>query len=145
MKFFCYKRITPALIFALGLGIANSTYSDVVVIVNASNDISSISKSDLHRIFLGKTSTFSNNSTAVAINQYYSSETRALFDKKYLRKTPQQSKAFWSKQLFTGQGTPPEEVPGDLDALQKVAKNKEAISYIDSSAVNKSVKVIDIK
>ena len=139
------KYITAAFVFALSLGFTKNVYSDVVVIVNANNEISNISKSDLNRIFLGKKSTFGNNATATAVNQFYSSETRLIFDKEYLRKSPQQSKAYWSKQLFTGEGVPPEELPGDLDVLQKVAKNADMIGYIDSSALNDSVKVINVK
>lgn len=139
------KSLSATIAATCILGYSIPSYSEIVVIVNTKNPIAAMSKSDLNRIFLGKSSTFDNGSPAVAINQHFSSETRTIFDKQYLRKTPQQSKAFWSKQLFTGEGKPPQEVPGDLDVLQMIAKEHNMIGYIDSSAVNKAVKVIKIE
>ena len=139
------KYSLAAVLAVMSLFFSVPSYSDIVVIVNAKNSVSSISKSDLNRIFLGKKSEFGNGQKAIPVNQYYSSDIRAKFDKQFLRKSPQQSKAYWSKQLFTGAGKPPMEMPGDLDVLQEVAKNEDMIGYVDSSALNESVKVLTVK
>jgi len=118
--------------------------AEVVVIVNAKNTIVSISKSDLSRIFLGKADSYGDGAKAIPINQIFSSTTRKEFDKNLLRKTSMQIKAYWSKQMFAGNGIPPKEFNGDLDVLLFISQDNSAIGYIDSSALNGSVKVIKV-
>lgn len=124
---------------------ATSSLADVVLIVNPELKIDSLSKSDVARIFLGKTSQLPTGQDITPLNQHFSSDTRGEFDKKMLRKSPGQIKAYWSKQLFTGEGSPPEEVPGDLDVLKMILKDKAYIGYVDDSVVNEGVTVVKIR
>lgn len=134
-----------SLILLAGMSMqATVGFADVVLIVNPAIEIDSLSKSDVARIFLGKTAQLPSGQDITPLNQYFSSETRGEFDKKMLRKSPGQMKAYWSKQLFTGEGSPPEEVPGDLDVLKMILDDKSYIGYVDDSVVNKGVKVIKI-
>lgn len=123
---------------------ANTSLAEVVIIVNPAIKLDSLSKSDVARIFLGKTAQLPSGQDITPLNQYFSSETRGEFDKKMLRKSPGQMKAYWSKQLFTGEGSPPEEVPGDLDVLKMILQDKSYIGYVDDSVVNEGVKVLKI-
>ena len=50
--------------------------------------------------------------------------------------------AYWSKLVFTGKGTPPDELASSADAVAAVAKHENAIAYVDSAAVDGSVKVV---
>ena len=95
------------------------------------------------RVFLGKSKTLKGNGITPT-NQVSASDSRKEFDNVFLGKTPQQIKAYWSKQLFSGNGAPPKELNGDLDVLVHVSENKKAIGYINKSALNPSVKVIAI-
>ena len=64
------------------------------------------------------------------------------FYKKVVGKSESQAKAYWSKQIFTGKGTPPEEVGGDDAVKAKIASTPSAVGYIDASAVDGSVKQV---
>jgi ABC-type phosphate transport system substrate-binding protein len=119
--------------------------AEVVVIVNPQNGVSSMKKSDLARLFLGKSTSFDNGGKAEVVNQISASASRASFDSDLLGKTTSQINAYWSKQMFSGSGTPPEELNGDLAVLQHVAANPNAIGYIDATAVNDGVKVVSIQ
>ncbi|MBL4826455.1 MAG: phosphate ABC transporter substrate-binding protein [Spongiibacteraceae bacterium] len=135
------NRIIAAITFSLT---AIATTAEVVVIVHVDNAMTSINKTDLSRIFLGKIDTFPDGSKVSAINQISASGTRSSFDTDVLRKTTKQMNAYWSRQLFSGRGAPPPEVNGDIDVLQHISKNRDSIGYIDSSAANQSVKVLKI-
>ncbi len=124
---------------------SSSALAEVVVIVNAANSNGAISKSHLSRIFMGKAQEFEGGGKAVAVNQISASTSRSAFDSDVLGKTTAQINAYWSKQMFSGGGTPPTELNGDLAVLQHVAGSPEAIGYVDSSAVNGSVKVLTIQ
>lgn len=143
------KRSSLILLASVGLQAvlslqATKSFAEVVLIVNPAVKIDSIAKSDVARIFLGKTTLLPSGQDITPLNQYFSSDTRGEFDKQMLRKSPGQIKAYWSKQLFTGEGSPPEEVPGDLDVLKMVLENKAYIGYVDDAVVNDGVKVLKI-
>ena len=118
--------------------------AEVVLVAHPSNSNDSISKSDCGRIFLGRSKAFPDGSTAVAVNQASESQVRLEFDKEYLGKSSSQIKAFWSNQLFTGRGVPPEELSDSSAVVERVAKDASALGYVDSSQVNDSVKVITV-
>ena len=119
--------------------------AEVVVIVNAGNGTGEIKKSHLSRIFMGKANEFESGEKAVAVNQISASSSRTEFDSSVLGKTTSQINAYWSKQMFSGGGTPPQELNGDLAVLQHVAQNPDAIGYVDSGVVNGAVKVVNIQ
>lgn len=131
--------------FATGLLLLSiGVQAELVVIVHPSSNVSSISKSELGKIFLGKASEFSAGGKAIPINQILASSTRKEFDSNILNKSEAQIKSYWSRQLFSGEGTPPDEVNGDLDMLQKISQTPGSIGYIDSSALNDGVKAVQV-
>ncbi|WP_416307804.1 phosphate ABC transporter substrate-binding protein [Neptunicella sp. SCSIO 80796] len=113
--------------------------ADIAVIVNPANS-ATISQDDVVKLFLGKAKSFSNGDTAVPVNQ----ENGAVdeFNSKVLNKSGSQIKAYWSKLVFTGKGTPPKEVDGDDEVKKLVADNPNIIGYIDASKADGSVKVV---
>lgn len=115
-------------------------FADVVVIVNPSNS-ASIDEEQIAKIFLGQTKTFSNGSEAIPIDQK-EGPVREDFGNKFLKKNPSQLKAQWARQIFTGGAKPPKEMASDDEILKFVASTPGAIAYMDSSKVNKTVKVI---
>jgi len=67
--------------------------------------------------------------------------TRSEFHDAVLGKSDAQMKAYWSKLLFTGKGTPPKET-SVAEMLELIADNPNTIGYIDAASVNGNVKVI---
>lgn len=119
-----------------------SASANIAVIVHPSNT-SEISRGDLNRIFSGKLGTFSNGNAIVPINQIEGSPALMRFNDLVLKKNSAQIKAYWSKLVFTGKGTPPQELKNDEEVLAFVASNPNAIGYINPDKVNDSVKVIE--
>lgn len=116
--------------------------ADVALIVNPANSVSEISIDEAKRLYLGKTGNYPDGSTAEVIDQAAGESSRAVFYKKVVGKSESQAKAYWSKQIFTGKGTPPEEVNGDDAVKAKVASTPSAVGYIDAAAVDGSVKQV---
>lgn len=107
--------------------------ADIVVVVNNANS-ATLTKNDVSRIFLGKTKKFT------AVNVSSSNALRSEFNKKALNKSSSQVKAYWSKLVFSGKGTPPKELDSDAKIKAFVASNPNAIGYIDSANLDSSVK-----
>ena len=115
-------------------------YAEVAVIVHPSNG-NDLNAGSIAHIFLGKSKAFGDGSQAVPIMQSGGSVTDA-FNDKVLSKNSSQLKAYWSKLLFTGQGTPPREVGSDQEVIKLVGSNPNLIGYVDAGKVDGSVKVV---
>ncbi|MES2369914.1 MAG: phosphate ABC transporter substrate-binding protein [Pseudomonadota bacterium] len=125
----------------LGLD-ANGTAADVVAVVSAKNPVTTLSKNQVVDIFLGKTSRFPDGSPAVPIDQVEASAARDEFYASFVGKSPAQLKAYWSKIIFTGRGQPPKEVASSAEVKKLIARNPNAIGYIEQNMVDGSVKVL---
>lgn len=123
------------------LSVSLPAFADVAVIVHPSNN-ASLSAKDVERIFLGKAKSFPGGTDAKPLNLVETATARSEFDENIIGRSTAQISAFWSKQIFTGKGMPPDEVGSDAEMLEMVSNNPNAIGYVDSSAVNDSVKVI---
>lgn len=117
--------------------------AQVVVIVHPSNS-AELNKSDITRIFLGKSTSFPNSNKAKAINQDVSSAVRQSFDSDILGRPTSQVQAYWNKLLFTGNGTPPDELANDADVINLVASDPSAIGYIDAASATDAVKLVSL-
>ncbi|RJE77522.1 phosphate ABC transporter substrate-binding protein [Pseudoalteromonas citrea] len=120
---------------------ASSAYAAVSVIVHPSNG-SSFESSTIKRIFTGKEKSFSNGNKVIPISQEAGSAVTDEFNDKVLNKSSAQLKAYWSKLIFTGKGTPPKEVSNDAEVLKMISANPDTIGFVSSDAVTDQVKVI---
>lgn len=121
--------------------VASAAMAEVAVIVHPSN-AASVDQGEITRLFTGRGTTFNNGSKATPLNLSESAAARGEFDSKVLSKSSSQMKAYWSKLVFTGKGTPPKELASDAEMKAAVAADATAIGYIDASAVDASVKVL---
>ena len=117
-----------------------SAQAQVSVVVHPSNS-AELDKVEVSRIFLGKSKSFPNGSEAVPVSLADGSAGQAEFNEKVLNKSASQLKAYWSKLVFTGKGTPPKAVDTDADVLELVANNPNLVGYI-TGAPTDNVKVI---
>lgn len=116
--------------------------AEIAVIVNPSMDIAAMTQDNVQRIFLGKAVRFGNGKIANPINQSEGNAAREEFITKALDKTDSQYRAYWSRLIFTGKGTPPKDMGSDADVKRLVADNPNMIGYIDVMSVDDSVKVV---
>ena len=130
-------RIMALLVMALSF----SVQAEISVIVNPAN-ANAVSEDDLSRLFLGRASSFADGSKATPLNLVEGQASREEFDNKVLNRSSSQLKAYWSKLVFTGKGTPPKELADDAAVKAAVAADATAIGYISSGSADASVKVV---
>lgn len=138
-------KLVKALSLCLGLataGLPLSALADLVVIVKADSGVSSLEKSEVARIFLGRSNTFPNGDRVVPVNQAEQSDARTSFDFDLLGKSLAQMKAYWAKQSFSGRGSAPDELAGDAAVIDAVSGDAALIGYVDSAAVTSDVKIV---
>lgn len=116
---------------------------DFVLIVNKSNPQSTLSKRDARYIFLGKKKTWPHG-RAIVVSVQKDIDTKSSFTKEIVNKSPQQYQVYWKKILFTGSGIPPITLENNAEVKDFVASDEKAIGYIDRSALDNSVKELEI-
>lgn len=115
--------------------------AELVVVTSASSPVTSIPLSQLSRIFLGQSSAYPDGSPAIPLD--INGDARNQFYREVLKKTPEQVEKYWARMIFTGKAQPPREIKA-TDVKSVVAETPGAISYLDSSKVDASLKVIRV-
>jgi len=115
--------------------------AEIAIIVHPNNN-NALDVKTAARIFTGKLKTFPGGESAVPIAQNDDSNTTKEFNKKVLKKSGSQLKAYWSKLVFTGKGTPPKKVGSDNEVIDLISVNPNFIGYVSADSVVESVKVI---
>lgn len=131
------KYLSILLLILLG----SAANAEIAVIVHPSNG-SALDSSSISKIYLAKLKSFPGGGEAVPVNQAEGSSTRTAFDEKVLGKSPSQLKAYWSKLVFTGKGSPPRDVADDAAVKALISSNPNMVGYIDAGSVDDSVKVV---
>jgi hypothetical protein len=135
----CIKSTAIAFLLTL---VVNTVKADVVAVVSSSSAVIALSKAQVTDIFLGKVGRFPNGSLAVPIDQTEGSRTREEFYVSYAGKSSAQIMSYWAKIIFTGRGQPPKAV-NSVEVMKLLASNPQVIAYIDRSAVDGTVRVLD--
>lgn len=134
-----FKRSCSALLISMASTLA---LAETAVIVSISNPNSAMDQTTVSKIFLGKAKSFPDGSQALPVDQDEGSAVRESFNSIVLGKSDSQLKSYWSRLIFTGKGTPPKQSGNDASVKQLVANSPNIIGYIDSSAVDATVKVV---
>ncbi|MEC8327517.1 MAG: phosphate ABC transporter substrate-binding protein [Pseudomonadota bacterium] len=129
------------IILTLILFTSCSLSAAVDVIVHPSN-ANAIDAGDIKKIFTGKAKSFADGSKALPITQADGNPATDEFNQNVLNKSSSQLKAYWSKLVFTGKGTPPEEAANDAEVVSLVSKNPNLIGFVTKGSADGSVKVV---
>jgi ABC-type phosphate transport system substrate-binding protein len=132
-------RILTVLIFAW---VATAARAELVVVVNPANPADSLSRREVVDLFMGRTQYFADGSLVLRLDQQPQSQERQDFYRGLVNKSVAEVNAYWAKLLFSGRASPPQVVDGNKAVLAAVRDNKNAIGYMDSAAVDDSVKVV---
>jgi hypothetical protein len=139
ITFIRFKVLLITLATSIG---ASAAGADVVAVVSAKSQVMALNPNQISDIFLGKTNTFPNGGQAVPIDLTEGTPARDEFYANLTGKSAAQIKAHWSKIIFTGRGLPPKEVLNGNEVKRRLAENPNAISYIDQTMVDSSVRVL---
>lgn len=120
---------------------ANVASAEMVLVANPGVKANSITVDQLAHLFLGQTSTFPDGSEAVPLD--VAGDYRNSFYTYMLKRSPTQMDKYWARMIFTGRNRPPHQV-SVKDVKSIVAETSGAISYMDRSLVDGSVKIINL-
>jgi len=113
-----------------------------IVMVTHPDNTQNITQEDLYRLYFGKLRTLPNGQRLIAIVNKNDDDQLKRFTSSILKRSAQQLRSYWARQLFTGKGKPPLQVEG-AEAIKKlIANNPEYVGYLWETEVDTSVKVL---
>jgi hypothetical protein len=115
---------------------------DLVVIVNLASGVTALQPSDAVNIFMGRYRKLPSGIVAFPIDIGDRTPEREQFYQQLVHKSLAEVDAYWARLVFSGQTSPPLQVPDGKTAVQLVAGNRAAIAYVSRSAVDNRVKVV---
>lgn len=133
-------------LIVLGLALAPSRPAEaqeaIAVIVHPDNPLTTISRDELRRFYLGTSTTLPNRESVLLLE---SSTVRERFYATALGMSLDRVKRHWIGVVFSGQsGTPPKEVGGPDELRQFVATHRGAIAFLAARDVSGSVKILAV-
>jgi ABC-type phosphate transport system substrate-binding protein len=136
------KTVLQSVMLACSLLILD-VKADIVVVVNPSNPIESLSKKDVQRLFLGKMHKFPNSNMKVeSVDNSDKSKDYDVFYSSVIDISKSKLKRYRAYYLFSGKGRLPTQIKDTKGIIQYISITKNAIAYMDKSQVTNEVKVI---
>lgn len=116
--------------------------ADIVVIVNDTNPVHSMSSEEVAALYLARSRTFSSGEFALVFDQPRDSALRQQFFKLVANMAIAQVNTYWSRLMFSGQEMPPQVLPNEQAVIDIVRRNPGAVGYVSMPPKETSVRVV---
>jgi ABC-type phosphate transport system substrate-binding protein len=137
------RRIALILMFLLSSALAGAAEPvSLVVVVNPQSGVDKLSRDEIIDIFLGRYRKLPSGKMALPIDVAEANSERSRFYQLLVKKSSSEMSSYWARLVFSGQTSPPFQVPDTKAALELVQSSPNAIAYMDRSAVGPNVKVV---
>jgi ABC-type phosphate transport system substrate-binding protein len=117
------------------------SWADLVVVVSRDNP-QQLTLADIRKIYLGQSSTFADGAKALPVMYAEGTAERAAFVKHVLKISESQYIGIWAKLLFTGNGTPPVELPDNMGVETYILQHSQAIGYLPRELADQRFRII---
>jgi ABC-type phosphate transport system substrate-binding protein len=138
------KKVIMAVVALLLAAAPVDAQTAYKIIAHPDSPANGISRSDASRIFMKKTTRWSDGSKVVVVDLSPTSPVRASFTSDVIDKNVSAVQAYWQQQIFSGRGVPPEEMATDADVIAFVRSRPGAIGYVSVDAPVDGVKVLSV-
>jgi ABC-type phosphate transport system substrate-binding protein len=115
------------------------------LIVNSSNDLTSVTREFVADAFLKKATSWPNSETIRPVDLAANSPVRRQFSEEVLHRTVAEVKGYWQQRIFSGRDVPPPEFETDEDVVKYVLKYDGAVGYVSSGANVDGARVATIR
>lgn len=115
------------------------------VIVHAANPVSSLTRDQLSRYFLKKTTAWEDGRTVAPADLFEASPVRVALSRDIHRKSVAAIKSYWQQRIFSGSELPPPEFETDSDVVAYVRAHPGAIAYVSAGAELGGVKAVQVR
>jgi ABC-type phosphate transport system substrate-binding protein len=103
--------------------------------------VQQLSRRETMDIFLGRYRSFPSGAAALPIDLDIASTERREFYLLLARKDSSEMSSYWARLTFSGKMSPPFSVPDARTAVEMVAKNPNAIAYVNRALADERVRI----
>ena len=137
------RRALPSLLVAVVLALSfTSAGAEIIVVSDSLSPIRTLTREQAEQLYLGRTRSLPDG-IAVGLVDLPAGTVRDRFYELLTGKNPSQTRAYWSRQVFTGRALPPKEAGSVAEAIAWVAANPSLIAYLpESAATDKRLRVL---
>lgn len=114
----------------------------IVVVVNPSSGVETLSRNDVINIFLGSFRQLPSGIPALPVDLPQGHAARAEFYRLLVGKNPSEINAYWSRLIFSGKTRPPIQAQRIEDAVSMVQGSVGAITYLERSKVSGRLRIV---
>lgn len=115
--------------------------AEIHLVAARGGQVANLSLDDAEQLFLGRRTTLANG-TPVKLVDLPAGTVR---DRLYLLltgKNPIQTRAYWSRQVFTGRALPPREAESQQQARDWLATTPDAIGYLPADVIDDRLQIL---
>jgi ABC-type phosphate transport system substrate-binding protein len=116
-----------------------------VVIVEPSNEVTSVERKFLEDLFLKKITRWPNDSAVRPADLAPNSAVRRKFTEEVLKRSVEAVQGYWQQRIFAGRDVPPPEFDTDHDVVDYVLKHVGAVGYVSGAADLDGAKVLTVR
>jgi len=134
-------RVLFLIIYSLCIGVTQAA-ADTVIVANAKSPIERLSLSEATEIYLGRERRTQAGHLVLPLDHPVSSELRARFFYELSGRPINQVNAYLARQLFSGQASPPLQMPDARAVIDMVKSNTSAIAYLEADPKDRDLRVV---
>ena len=132
-------------LFAVSARAQSAQPAPYKVIINASNPVTWVKKSELAAMFLKKADSWATGALVVPVDQPERAAVRQSFSRDVIGKPPAAVKSYWNQLVFSGRSVPPPEKLTDAEVILFVKSTPSAVGYVSATTKTKGVKVLLVR
>ncbi|MCB1895884.1 MAG: hypothetical protein H6945_11995 [Zoogloeaceae bacterium] len=134
-----FNQVLAAIVIALAAH--GSAWAQLVIVSGKNGAITELSRAQAERLFLGRATTLADN-TPVTLIDLPPGPDRDAFYFTLTGKNPVQTRAYWSRQVFTGRALPPRQA-SSIDELRRwLVDDGNAIGYLPQEHVDERLRIL---
>ncbi|MFU8765337.1 MAG: hypothetical protein ACNA7T_12480 [Haliea sp.] len=119
--------------------LAGGAKAELVVIMHPESAPASLDRQAIVNIFMGRHFRLPGGTAVVPVDNQCC---RGDFYRALVDKTLPQINSYWARLVFSGRGSPPQQILNSTEVLDLVSKNPGVIGYVDQSALDTRVTVV---
>lgn len=119
--------------------------ADIAIIVHPDSPVRTLRTREVSDLYLGRTRSVSSGDVRVDITileHQADSPLRETFFRTLNGMSIRQVNAYWARLRFSGEVLPPNALQDNRTIIEAVARNRNALSYVDAAALNDSVRAV---
>ena len=133
--------IKVLILLLLSFSVSVAAATEIAVIVNNENS-NQIDAALVKKIYLGNSTRWNSGGSIVVLDLSDRNPATGTFYSKVCYKSAEEMRNVWATNVFTGKASTPKEFQRDQDVKNAVNANRNAIGYINASALDSSVKEV---